>query len=309
MSTESDSRFERGRKRKIIKSDDDSSDSSIEPVSRKKKVYIRESSSDSENVSFLLRLSNFVVFLFVLRIVCLFKQQDSSDSESSGSDIIPLRKRTSALISTDNESDSSDCDSDWTSSSERKINEGATTAKAAVVEDFGNASDSSDGQSEKCPICLLTFKQQEVGSPESCDHSFCVECIQEWSKNINTCPVDRQPFNLILVRKHYDGKIIGQIPVEVPQPQNEEVVEDPTYCEICGRCDREDCMLLCDGCDLGYHLECLEPPLTEVPAGAWHCPDCSSQREANNMIDIYEVQLLMEDAVALGWSRFQNMPR
>lgn len=156
----------------------------------------------------------------------------------------------------------------------------------------------------------MTFKNQEVGSPESCDHSFCVECIQEWSKNINTCPVDRQPFNLILVRKNYDGKIIGQIPVEVAQAQNNEVVEDPTFCEICGRCDREDRMLLCDGCDLGYHLECLEPPLVEVPAGVWYCPECGPQFEINDpLVDIYEVQLLVEDAEALGWSRFRNMPR
>jgi hypothetical protein len=43
-------------------------------------------------------------------------------------------------------------------------------------------SDSSDGQSEKCPICLLTFTMQEIGTPEACDHSFCVDCLQEWSK-------------------------------------------------------------------------------------------------------------------------------
>lgn len=34
-------------------------------------------------------------------------------------------------------------------------------------------------------------------------------------------------------------------------------------------------MLLCDGCDLGYHLECLNPPMNEVPMDEWYCPDCS----------------------------------
>jgi len=43
-------------------------------------------------------------------------------------------------------------------------------------------SDSSDGQSEKCPICLRNFTTQEIGTPEACDHSFCVECLQEWSR-------------------------------------------------------------------------------------------------------------------------------
>ena len=35
-------------------------------------------------------------------------------------------------------------------------------------------------------------------------------------------------------------------------------------------------MLLCNGCDLGYHTRCLDPPpLGAVPAATWHCPDCA----------------------------------
>ena len=61
---------------------------------------------------------------------------------------------------------------------------------------------------------------------------------------------------------------------------DEEVVEDLTYCEVCGQGNREDRLLLCDGCDLGYHCECLEPPLDSVPVGEWFCPGCSgSQRQ------------------------------
>ncbi|OTF70791.1 hypothetical protein BLA29_007658, partial [Euroglyphus maynei] len=50
--------------------------------------------------------------------------------------------------------------------------------------------------------------------------------------------------------------------------------DDVTYCEICGRCDREDRLLLCDGCDFGYHCECLVPPLETIPVDEWFCPDC-----------------------------------
>ena len=31
-------------------------------------------------------------------------------------------------------------------------------------------------------------------------------------------------------------------------------------------------MLLCDGCDLAYHLACLQ--LSSTPRGDWYCPDC-----------------------------------
>ena len=40
----------------------------------------------------------------------------------------------------------------------------------------------SDGESEKCPICLARIADQDIGTPESCDHDFCLECIVEWSK-------------------------------------------------------------------------------------------------------------------------------
>lgn len=40
----------------------------------------------------------------------------------------------------------------------------------------------SDDEAESCPICLNTFRDQAVGTPESCAHYFCLDCILEWSK-------------------------------------------------------------------------------------------------------------------------------
>ena len=40
----------------------------------------------------------------------------------------------------------------------------------------------SDDDSESCPICLNTFRGQAVGTPETCSHQFCLDCISEWSK-------------------------------------------------------------------------------------------------------------------------------
>lgn len=33
-------------------------------------------------------------------------------------------------------------------------------------------------------------------------------------------------------------------------------------------------MLLCDGCDRGYHMHCLNPPLKNVPKADWYCVKC-----------------------------------
>lgn len=120
----------------------------------------------------------------------------------------------------------------------------------------------------------------------------------EWSKNVNTCPVDRQEYRLILVREHLNGKVINQIPVEKPVPEQEMLIEDdPTHCEICGSTDNEDRMLLCDGCDLGFHLYCFTPPLNSVPTGYWYCNDCDdSVSEIEDSIDMAEIQFLLDDA-------------
>ncbi|BFZ04988.1 hypothetical protein BsWGS_08027 [Bradybaena similaris] len=147
-------------------------------------------------------------------------------------------------------------------------------------EEAENAEDSSSGDEncDRCPICLNRLRVQDIGTPESCDHSFCLECIQEWAKNVNTCPVDRQVFRIILARHAGEEKIFKQFPVENSHQENEEVEDDPTYCEVCGRSDREDRLLLCDRCDLGYHCDCLEPPLASVPVHEWFCPDCQQSR-------------------------------
>ena len=46
-------------------------------------------------------------------------------------------------------------------------------------------------------------------------------------------------------------------------------------CRICRRKCGDEFMLLCDGCDHGYHTYCLKPPLKEVPDGDWFCYDCN----------------------------------
>ncbi|CAH0558738.1 unnamed protein product [Brassicogethes aeneus] len=274
-----------------------SADSSIENVRRRVssgRNPLPDSSSDSESGS-----SSIVVFKRKrpLRVT------SNTDSDSSGS-LIGRRSKIPARISSDfSESDSDDASdggfqSQWETDFSDSDPEAAqpALAKKASIPEKNMDSDSSDGESDKCPICLLSFRQQEVGTPETCDHMFCLECLQEWSKNMNTCPVDRREYNLILVRKNVQGKVVNQIQIEKPQPLNEiNIIEDPTSCEICCSCDFEDRMLLCDGCDLGFHLFCLTPPLDEVPDGAWFCNDCSPEDAVNQEITLQEVQLLLDD--------------
>jgi hypothetical protein len=45
-------------------------------------------------------------------------------------------------------------------------------------------------------------------------------------------------------------------------------------CSSCLFPDDQASMLLCDFCERGYHMTCLNPPITEVPKGEWACPAC-----------------------------------
>jgi hypothetical protein len=45
-------------------------------------------------------------------------------------------------------------------------------------------------------------------------------------------------------------------------------------CRLCGSAKRAATMVICDICSIGWHLECLTPPLLEVPVGQWACLEC-----------------------------------
>ncbi|XP_012239827.1 uncharacterized protein LOC100749759 [Bombus impatiens] len=296
MSSDSNQTPQSGKRKKLVKLDSEDSDESIVQSRRRKKTskFISEgetSDEDSDDQVRPIRTQNH-------RVV----SENESNYESSSSN-------TSKYKEFGDSSEISEWQSDWSSSSElerkspvrRKVL-GKPKAKkpAKIVSDTDT--DNNDDQVEKCPICLLPFKRQELGSPSSCEHCFCLECLIEWSKNINTCPVDRQTFTIINVRDKLGGQIIRCIPVEVASSE-EEKLDDLTFCEVCHQSNREDRMLLCDGCDRGYHLECLTPPLDEVPIEEWFCPECSQNNQTNTetvKIDVEEIIDLVDEARRLG---------
>lgn len=187
-----------------------------------------------------------------------------------------------------------------------------------IAVDDGFTTDSSLNDSlEKCPICLHSFRDQEIGTPNNCDHSYCAPCIEEWSKNVQTCPIDRKEFDFINIKDNYvNGNFLKQIKVEAQKCTLEEnVVEDLTHCEVCGQSDREDLMLLCDGCNRGYHMDCLNPPLTEVPSNSWYCDYCfasdasaAEEDDINQLIEEMEMEIGVPET-RLRVRRIEDTPR
>lgn len=56
---------------------------------------------------------------------------------------------------------------------------------------------------------------------------------------------------------------------------------DSLICSICGEAseDDEDKLLICDLCQEGFHMFCLDPPLATVPKGSWYCEKCKIKKE------------------------------
>jgi hypothetical protein len=67
----------------------------------------------------------------------------------------------------------------------------------------------------------------------------------------------------------------------LPRPRPEAAAaaagdDDDVRCEACGSGEAAPELMLCDGCDRGFHIFCLRPILPRVPAGNWYCPSCRS---------------------------------
>ena len=63
------------------------------------------------------------------------------------------------------------------------------------LHDSGN--EISPSHTDQCPVCLMSLKEQLLGTPNNCPHVFCFECIQEWAKV-------RNPFVLVVTSKEAD---------------------------------------------------------------------------------------------------------
>lgn len=200
----------------------------------------------------------------------------SSDSDFTLTSIRNKQNKQAKPIPAGDDSDESSDDT-WNPQQKKNAKKSENAPQQNLIESDSSATDSDSSSSdalEKCPICLHSFREQEIGVPDVCEHDFCAPCIEEWSNNVQTCPIDRKPFTIIRIREKYGGAFVREVGIEKPTEAEPQIELEFTNCEVCQRSDREDSMLLCDGCDAGYHLECLVPQLTEVPEGSWYCDNC-----------------------------------
>jgi hypothetical protein len=128
------------------------------------------------------------------------------------------------------------------------------------------------------------YAQQPAGAPlerelcelRPCQHTFHAACVLGWLPQASTCPACR-----VRVRGRW-GPTSGLVAVTFSDAFAEAQLRagvgggraayDDTVCNVCQDGGAEHVMLLCDGCDRGFHTHCVQLP--RVPRGAWHCRRC-----------------------------------
>ncbi|KAH9621605.1 hypothetical protein KSS87_018032 [Heliosperma pusillum] len=65
-------------------------------------------------------------------------------------------------------------------------------------------------------------------------------------------------------------------------------------CRVCLTDKDDDDIVMCDGCDHGYHIYCMNPPRSSIPRGKWFCQKCDVGIKA-----IRKVKKLYEDVERL----------
>ncbi|ORX95233.1 hypothetical protein K493DRAFT_301594 [Basidiobolus meristosporus CBS 931.73] len=94
-----------------------------------------------------------------------------------------------------------------------------------------------------------------------------------------------------------------------PKAQSSKSDPSSIACEICRKDQNEEALLLCDGCDRGYHMYCLSPPLKVVPKTDWFCPNCIAQVDSitSEVHARYSLQLFQKKAQKFKEEIFSSM--
>merc|ERR1712241_170486 len=108
---------------------------------------------------------------------------------------------------------------------------------------------------------------------------------QKYEKYLQLRPTTNSPFDILVKAAQVANAEEFKLPQELHPHENlpfswkwkEERQDDndtfPKNCAICGKTSRGVPTVACDFCPLVYHLDCLDPPLCEIPTDRWMCPN------------------------------------
>ncbi|KAJ8924293.1 hypothetical protein NQ315_007086 [Exocentrus adspersus] len=112
---------------------------------------------------------------------------------------------------------------------------------------------------DEIPKGLMVWREAVNRSSTSAQLAMCLYSLESsiaWDKSIMKAVSVPNVFNKQTARK-YNSKL--------------------SNCQFCHSGDNEDKLLLCDGCDKGYHTYCFKPKMENIPDGDWYCHECMNK--------------------------------
>ncbi len=81
---------------------------------------------------------------------------------------------------------------------------------------------------------------------------------------------------------------------------------DAVTCRTCNSPDDSRVpILLCGKCNAGYHLSCLQPPLSSVPSGRWICKPCETAAREEGALGVVDI---VDDHYVLEYLKTDKLP-
>lgn len=136
-----------------------------------------------------------------------------------------------------------------------------------------------------CPICYSDSIPRKVVI-DSCKHMFCLDCLEEWIKQTNLCPLCKTRFNRISVfinEKFVEVKNVADkaLVYEYLETSEDLLIQNADdFCYVCEKSDFENSLLICDSClTKCCHIFCTKPKMRFIPEGDWFCDYCVRDKD------------------------------
>ncbi|XP_063919473.1 bromodomain adjacent to zinc finger domain protein 2B-like isoform X4 [Zophobas morio] len=134
---------------------------------------------------------------------------------------------------------------------------------AAIAQEASGGSATASNQPladpNEIPKGLAVWREAVNRAQTSAQLAMCLYSLESsiaWDKSIMKAVSSSDVFNKLRARK-YNSKL--------------------SNCQFCHSGDNEDKLLLCDGCDKGYHTYCFKPKMENIPEGDWYCHECMNK--------------------------------
>ncbi|EJD75925.1 bromodomain containing protein [Loa loa] len=134
---------------------------------------------------------------------------------------------------------------------QQQNNQNGSSADTSSIVDVSEVqSETSDSINSNCPFDGAAITVDESGN---------TELLQRWRNYVQQAKTGGQ---IMFALQALDSAIAWEKSIM------------KASCQICRTSENESQLLLCDACDMGYHMYCFRPRIATVPDGEWYCPLC-----------------------------------